>query len=189
MIFAAAALVAWLAFPDITTEQPAPATRTTRFPHFSDFQVPQLYSGPIASPKFERAYDEHYVGHLLSRTSDGPNFSGQFRIVEFRTGNGPLGAIVIDSKTGSIYRLPHEIVMDDFFIHGTECLPALRGLQWAKLNDDDDATAPLSFKATSELLVVRQCRVDRAVVVSYFRWHGRKWHFLKHGILPPPPVF
>ena len=193
MIFAAAALAAWLAFPDMAAEQSTPATRTTHFPHFSDFPVPKLFSGPIADPKFKDGSDEHYLGRLLSSIADSPNFSGQFRLVQFRLGDGPVGAVVFDSETGSIYRLPHEIVRDDFFVHGTDCLPALHGLKWAKLNDEDDASAPLSFKATSELLVVRQCRVDgtteRAVVVRYYRWHGRKWHFLKRGILPPPPVF
>lgn len=187
IVFAAAAFLVSLA--GTTTGQPAPATRTMLFPHFSDFQVPKLYTGPIANPKFNRVSDEQIIGHLLGSTADGPNFSGQFRIIQFKIGNGPLGAIVVDSKTGSIYRLPPEIVLDGFFIHRTDCLPALRGLQWAKLNDEDDASAPLSFKATSELLVVRQCRIDQTTVVRYYRWHGRKWHFLQSGILPPLPVF
>jgi len=105
-------------------------------------------------------------------------------------GSGPLGGVVVDSKTGSIYRLPHEMVQDGVFIHGTDCLAALRGLQRAKAGDEEDAAAPLSFKNNSELLVVRQCRGDgTAVERSYYRWHGRKWHFLKRLAGPPPPVF
>lgn len=192
MAFAAASLLTWFVFT-IATEQPAPAAQTAIGPHFSDFPVAKVYSGPIGNPKFKSASDEHYLGRLLSDIGDGPNFSGQFRLVQFRMGSGPLGAVVLDSKTGSIYRLPHEIVQDDFFIHSTDCLAALRGLQWAKASDEEDASAALSFKNNSELLVVRQCRVDGTAVTaverSYYRWHGRKWHFLKRLAGPPPPLF
>jgi hypothetical protein len=155
MLFARAALLTWFVFAAIATEQPAPAAQTTFGPRFSDFPVAKLYSGPISNPKFSSGSDEHYLGRLLSDIGDGPNFSGQFRLVQFRMGSGPLGAVVVDSKNGSIYRLPREIVQDDFFIHGTDCLAALRGLQWAKASDEEDASAPLSFKNASELLVVR----------------------------------
>jgi hypothetical protein len=74
MTLAATALAAWLAFPGIAAEQFAPTTRTTHFPHFSDFRVSKLYGGPIANPKFENDSDEHYLGRLLSSIADGPNF-------------------------------------------------------------------------------------------------------------------
>ena len=123
-----------------------------------------MYTGPIGRPKFKSASDEQYLRTVLSDIHDAPNFSGQFRIVRFQVGSGPVGAVLLDSKTGSIYRLPHEIVHDDFFITHTSCLAALRGLSWARASDEDDGSSPLSFKSNSELLVVRQCRVDGTAV-------------------------
>jgi hypothetical protein len=90
-----------------------------------------------------------------------------------------------------VFRLPREIAKDDFFIHGTKCLPAFHGLAWAKGDDEEDASAPLSFKANSELLIVRQCRDDRlvsAVDRSYYRWHGGTWHLVGRSASPPPPI-
>jgi hypothetical protein len=187
MVSAAAALLTFV-FTAIATEQATPAAQTTIGPHFSDFPVANVYSGPIGNPKFKSASDERYLGPLLSGIGDGPNFSGQFRVVRFRMGSGPLGAVLVDSKTGSVYRLPHEIVQDGFFIYGTDCLAAFRGLQWARASDEEDASAPLSFKNNSELLIVRQCRASgTGVEWSYYRWHRRKWHFLKRLVGPPPP--
>jgi hypothetical protein len=34
--------------------------------------------------------------------------------VQFRIGNGPTGAVVVDSANGSVHRLPAEITEDDF---------------------------------------------------------------------------
>jgi hypothetical protein len=190
MLFARAVLLTWLGFAAIATEQPAPAAQMTFGPRFSDFPVAKLYSGPISNPKFRSGSDKHYLVPLLNDIGDGPNFSGQFRLVQFRMGSGPVGAVLVDSKTGSIYRLPHEMVQDDFFIHGTDCLAALRALQWAKASDEEDSSAPLSFKNNSELLVVRQCRADgTAVERTYYRWHGLTWHFVNRLAGPPPPLF
>lgn len=101
-------------------------------------------------------------------------------------GKGPIGAFLVESKTGSTFRLPYEIVKGGFFIDRTACLSELEGFQWAKLGDEDDPTAPLSFKVSSELLEVKQC--GTAVERNYYRWRGRKWYFLKRLASPPPPV-
>jgi len=190
MAFVAQTLLTWLVFIAIVAAQPALHAQTEFGPHFADFPVEKVYDGPIGSPKFKSVSDEHYLRSLLSGMRDGPNFSGHFRLVQFRMGSGPLGAVLLESKTGSIYRLPHEIVQNEFFIHRTDCLAGLRGFRWAKASDEEDASAALSFKTDSELLVVRQCRVDgTAVERSYYRWHEHKWHFLKRLAGPPPPVF
>jgi hypothetical protein len=189
MVLLAAAIVLYAVLPAVASEQPA--TRTQVAPLFSDFPVSKLYSGPTASPKLQNASNERYLRRTLSTATAGPNFSGQFRLVRFQTGNGPIGAALVDSETGSVFRLPHEIVRDDFFIHDTDCLSLYRKWQRPDVTDEQDDSVPLSFKATSELLIVRQCRVAmgsvHGVEKSYYRWHGRKWHLLKRISLPPPP--
>ena len=119
-----------------------------------------------------------------------PNFAGQFRIVSFRIGDGPTGAFLFDAKTGAISRLPSNVVREDFFIYDTDCLDLYRKWQNAATGEQDDSV-PLSFSASSELLIVRRCRMARssvaAVEKSYYRWHGWKWYLLRRVSLPPPP--
>lgn len=168
-----------------------PPAISNPIPHFSAFPVRELYAGPLASPKFNSASDREYLQALLGRTELTPNFAGHYRIVQFRIGEGPTGAVIVDSANGSMHRLPREIATDDFFLHATDCLPAFRGLPWAKAEDEEDASLPLSFRASSELLIVRRCRVGglvSSVERSYYRWHGGKWHFVTRFASPPPPI-
>lgn len=180
----------------LTLLSPADAWQHSRaisspVPLFSAFPVRELYTGPPASLKFNSASDREYLQALLGRTENTPNFAGHYRIVQFRIGNGPTGAVIVDSANGSVHRLPREIATDDFFIHATDCLPAFHGLAWARGEDEEDASVPLSFKESSELLIVRQCRSDGPVSTvdrSYYRWHGGKWHLVARFASPPPPI-
>ena len=169
------------------------ADRTLVVPLFSWFPAREIYTGPAAAPRFKSAEERDILQVPLAGTPLAPNFAGRFRIFQFRTGSGQLGAILLDSKTGTVFRLPHEIVNDDFFIHGTECLPAYRGLSWAKAGDEGDPSEALSFKTDSELLIVRRCRAEGTSVTPvdkrYYRWHGRKWHLIKRLVSPPVPVY
>ena len=108
-----------------------------------------------------------YLGRVLTGVRDSPNSSGQFRRVQFRIGKGPIGAVVVDSRSLSGY-----------------------GMQPSNLPEEENDSRPISFQLSSELLVVRQCRVGgTAVERRYYRWHRRKWYFLKRGMVPPPPVY
>jgi len=185
-------MAAFTLLSGVACGQTSAAIRTHGGPLFSEFPVRELYGGPSAAPKFKSATDKNYLGRLMGGTAPAPNFAGQFRVVQFRMGIGPLGVVLVDSKTGSVFRLPDELVRDDFFLHDTDCLSGYRRLQRPGVRDEEDDAAPLSFKAESELLIIRQCRIDRTAVTavdwSYYRWHGRKWHFLKRLSSPPPPV-
>ena len=60
-------------------------------------------------------------------------------------------------------------------------------MQPSNLPEEENDSRPISFQLSSELLVVRQCRVGgTAVERRYYRWHRRKWYFLKRGMVPPP---
>jgi hypothetical protein len=179
-----AVIAACALFAGSDAGQTSPATRTTVVPLFSDFPVRNTYTGPAANPEFKSASGSENIEAVLQSTSLSPNFAGQFRIVQFRIRKGPIGAVLVDSKTGSLFRLPYEIVKRGFFIDRTDCLAGLG--QWAKLGDEDNPTAPLAFKLSSELLEVKQC--GTAVERNYYRWHGRKWYFLKRLASPPPPA-
>lgn len=157
-------VIAWQWSGIITDPENAPA--------FSGFPVAGLYSGPIAKPKFQTKAEEEYLGSALKTPAALPNFAGQFRIVSFRMGDGPVGALVFDAKSGAISRLPSNVVREGFFIYDTDCLHLFRKWQNAATDEHDDSV-PLSFNARSELLIVRRCVVAKtsvaAVEKSYYR--------------------
>jgi hypothetical protein len=169
-----------------------PATTRPDGLRFSAFPVREMYSGPSAVPRFKNASERDYLGPVLGHIAAAPNFARRFRLVQFRMGSGPIGAVVVDSKTGAVFHLPLDVVRDDFFIHDTDCLSRYHGMQLGDRRDEDEYAAPLSFKTRSELLIVRQCRYDGTAVTevkwSYYRWHGGKWDLLARTLAAPPPV-
>lgn len=112
------------------------------------------------------------------------NFAGHFILVQFEVGDGPIGAAIVDARTGSVYHLPKEVVAGGYFLGSTACLAMNKGRSYL---DEEDTTA-LSFRSNSELLIIRQCNgngFDR----SYYLWHHQRWRLIAHGVLPPPPPF
>src|SRR5690349_7308280 len=111
-----AILVAYMALYGVALAQiPPVSTRPSRL-IFSTFPVRDVYSGPTVAPKFKMATDKSYLGSVLGGIAPAPNFAGRFRLVQFRIGSGPIGAVLVDSKTGTVSRLPLDLVRDDFFI-------------------------------------------------------------------------
>jgi hypothetical protein len=148
-----------------------------------------VYHGPIASPKFSRKDDDLYRTILQDAIRKGPNFAGHFELVKFQLGNGPVGAVIVDAKSGSVFHLPSQVVREDFFIYDTDCLALNKKWRTSAAEEDDDASA-LSFLPGSELLIVKRCigsgNVVRGMEKSYFRWHGKRWIVVKRVLLPPP---
>ena len=161
----------------------------TAAPRFSDYPAPIAFQGPIATPKFRRMADERYQTLLTEAMKTGPNFAARYVLAKFQYGSGPVGAVVVDARSGSVFHLPPQIVHEDFFIYDTDCLALNKKWRTSEAEEDDDASA-LSFLPSSELLIVRRCLAGtqtRGVEKSYFRWHGSRWTFLKRAVLPPPP--
>jgi hypothetical protein len=181
-------------FAAIALGQTSPKQRSEGVPVFTAFAVRDVYNGPAAAPKYLTAADERYLGPVLGSTISAPDFAGHFRVVQFRIGSGPLGAVVVDAVNGTVFHLPARIVRDRFFIHDTDCLSALshRKLQKPDLREEEDDSTPLSFRIDSELLIVRQCRMDASAVTAvtrnYYRWNRGRWQFLKMVAVAPPPV-
>jgi hypothetical protein len=192
MLRVPAVIVVYAALSSIGLAQTPPATTRPDAPRFSAFAVREMYSGPSAVPKFKNARERDYLGPVLGHIAAAPNFAGRFRVVQFRMGGGPIGAVVVDSKTGAVIHLPLDVVRDDFFIHDTDCLSGYHGTQLGDRRDEEEYSAPLSFRTRSELLIVRQCRYDGTAVTgvkwSYYRWHHGKWDLLTRTLAAPPPI-
>ena len=64
-------------------------------------------------------------------------YAGQFRIVPFRIGNGPLATFLFDAKTGAISRLPSNAVREEFlrFRYLRHHHSRFSGAQFPRLSD------------------------------------------------------
>jgi hypothetical protein len=161
----------------------------TTAPRFSDYPASSALHGSIAAPKFNRKSDEGYQTALTEAMKTGPNFAAHYVLAKFQYGNGPVGAMVVDARSGSVFHLPPQVIQEDFFIYDTDCLALTKKWCASAAEEDDDASA-LSFLPSSELLIVRRCLAGtevNGVEKSYFRWHGNRWTLLKRAVLPPPP--
>ncbi|HYL73594.1 MAG TPA: hypothetical protein VEU96_05285 [Bryobacteraceae bacterium] len=154
---------------------------------FSDYPASELYKGPVASVRFREKSDRRFQALIQDAIKAGPNFAGQYRLVRFQTGNGPIKVVLVDMKSGLVFHLPSDVVQDGLYIYDAPCLELYK--KWQKiLSQEDDDYLPLSYSPTSELLVVRRC-IHSWAEESYLRWHNQKWTLIERvSLAPVPPV-
>jgi len=153
--------------------------------HFSNYPAGALYTGPVPPLRFKEKSDKSFKALIEDAMKAGPNFAGKYRLVRFRTGNGPIKVVVVDMKSGMVFRLPPDVVEDGLYIYDAPCLELYK--RWQKgFADGEGDFLPLSYSPASELLVVKRCNYSRAEE-SYFRLHNSKWDFIERVSRPPPP--
>ena len=148
-------------------------------PQFSEYPAGEIYRGGPGTVRSTEKLDERYLPMIRDEVRLGPNFAGRYRIVKVRTGDGPIGAFVVDVASGLVIRPPKEVAGKGIHIGDTSYLGR---------NDE----SVLSYATDSELLIVRRCistnTLPRAIETSYFRWRNSKWTFLfRESLRPPPP--
>jgi len=173
-------------FSERTRKKPLALVRTkSLFPRFADLPVSSPYHGTIAAPIIKRRSDEQLKALIERAARQEPNFAGHYILAKFQMGDGPIGAIVVDAISGSVFHLPSQVVREEFFVYDTACLALYRKWRNSAAEEDDDASV-LSFVPGSEMLIVRRCTTS-GVKKTFFRWHGNHWNLLRRVTLPPPP--
>ena len=152
---------------------------------FSEWPARGLYVGPVANPRVTARPDAHDLSAVKDEIRKGPNSAARYRLVEFRTGKGPIGALVLDAKTGLSFHLPSVVVGGGFYIGDNECLE-LYGRWQGTVSREDDNSKPLSYSPTSELLIIRRCVYPGRAERFCFRWHKQRWKLISRQTLPPP---
>ncbi len=147
---------------------------------FKDYPASPPFQGAFALPKSGKIVDSSLRKTIGEAARRGPNFAGHYALVKFQIGDGPIGALVVDAKSGKVFRLPQQVTREDFLIHDTGCLD-----RFAALSLPGEAS-PLSFELESELLIVSRC-IPAGVERSYFRWRRNQWTLLQRVTSPPPP--
>jgi hypothetical protein len=167
-----------------------------RVPEFKDYAVSSLFRGSPAKPRFANPgqvranggyagsdelpdADERYRGSVESDAQRGPNFAGRFTIALFSCGPYCASMVVVDARTGALYRKAP---------FGT--LDTLGNPQ--SMNHEYEG---LSFRKDSSLLIVEGCfdtdlRSSQGKPPdcsrSYYRWVAPRFKLLRKIRLPGP---
>lgn len=75
---------------------------------FSDFPVGSVYSGKPAKPDFLKR-DKGFAAfktRILNGMNAGPNFAGEYSVIQFGCGTGCSTAIVASNRTGEVFGFP-----------------------------------------------------------------------------------
>ncbi len=138
-------LLKWMPEAKLLGSSSSVADRKT----FDQFSVSKLYRGKTSYPQFggrDRAFKD-YRTRLRDGLKAGPNFSGEFSVIQFGCGAGCTFVYVANNRTGQVYKFP-------------------RG-------GDDNLYLQLKYEATSRLLVAQWANYDaQTCMLEYFEWTG-----------------
>lgn len=140
-------------------------------PRPSDYPVNEVFSGRPAQPKLLRPGDRLFRTRIREDSAKGPNFAGQYTIVEWGCGTSCVSIAVIDAKTGDVYSGP-------FGILGYGDV-----MKYADVSED--SFEPLSYNVRSRLLVVRGCPEDQNCGSYFYEWRPPQFRLIrKFSALP-----
>ena len=153
--------------------------QTAKLPSFDEYKVSETYKGKPAEPRLTTAFAREFGPAIREGAAKGPNFAGNFSIVQWGCGSDCIQMAVIDEKSGTVFRGPF----------GTLAFSA--ELIWHGNGPEADRFEPVSFRLDSGLLVVRGCpeENERNCAWFYHEWDGKKFRLLQKLIPPPPPRF
>lgn len=143
-----------------------------RIPGFQDYPVAEVFSGSPASPRVVRSYERRYRSAITNgvkkgygvleepegKERPGPNFAGQYIVVQWGCGTECFQYAVVSARTGRIFQPPVPGQHHEYF-----------------------DTGYLDFRLRSRLMIVRtNCgmgdaeRCDR----DYFVWANDRFQHL-----------
>jgi hypothetical protein len=151
----------------------------TRLPSFDEYKVSEVFSGKPAAPRLTTAFARNFATAIREGAARGPNFAGNFSIVQWGCGTECIQMAVINEKNGSVSRGP--------FV----TLAFSPQLIWHGNGPEADRFEPVSFQLDSRLLVVRGCpeENEKDCAFFYYEWGGKNFRLLQKLIPPPPPRF
>jgi len=116
---------------------------------FGQFSVSSIYKGKTRLPDFagrDRDY-KTYRTRIREGLKEGPNFAGQFSVIQFGCGTGCSFAFVASNKSGQVFSFP-------------------RG-------GEENMYMQIEKKLDSRLLIVQWGNYDsNSCTIEYFEWNG-----------------
>jgi hypothetical protein len=146
--------------------------------------IPSIYKSSVSSPDLKAAdrlpdADERYRESVTLDALRGPNFAGQYTIAGWSCGTGCSSMVVVDSRTGTLYR---DVPFGTLDTSGNP-------------QSENHVYAGLSFQRDSSLLVIEGCldadfRDAKGQPPdcsrSYYQWVSPRFKLLRKIPLPAP---
>ncbi len=119
-------------------------------PAFKHYPVKHIYRGKNALPQFKGRDKEFrlYRTILTSEVKSGPNFAGNYRVIQIGCGTGCTDAYIANNKTGQIFRFPRSGEKNLYLQFTNQITSRLLRVQWGDTHNN-------------------------ACLQEYFTWNGR----------------
>jgi hypothetical protein len=162
-----------------------PAEWLKHLPRFDEYPVSEVFKGKPAAPVFTRAEERRFrtairegvnLGYAVvdGETGDsvarpGPNFAGQYTIVNWGCGTDCGEMAIVDAETGRIYQPPFASKGSAYFCYPTRF------------------TEPPRYRLNSRLFIMPDiCSGGVAMCGTYyFVWENNRWREVQREPLPP----
>lgn len=134
----AAAKIPVLAFVVLLSAQAACAGASPAEYRFQDYPVTSIYGGKTKLPDFsarDKAFRQ-YRTRIREGMKEGPNFAGEFSIIQIGCGTGCSFAFVASNKSGKVFAFPRGGEENMFMQFSKKLDSRLLVLQWGSYGND-----------------------------------------------------
>ena len=128
---------------------------------FEQYSVTNIFKGKPAIPNLEDSDARNFKSAIKGGASVGPNFAGEYTIVQHGCGTCCDGFFIVNARTGKVYKRPFVITC-----HYHEGVPGY-GL------------VALDFRLDSKLLIVRGARDEKGGGEYYYVWENDELKLIK----------
>ncbi|MDO5897281.1 hypothetical protein [Agrobacterium sp. Azo12] len=126
----------------------------------SQLPVARVYSGPSNAPDFtdQSATTRNYRTRIVEGMASGPNFAGEFAVVEINCGTNCTNVFVGNVRTGEVFKLP--------------------------VGGASNTNLALKFDLSSRLMTTQWAHADTGTcVIQFFSFNDGEWiELLRHDL-------
>jgi hypothetical protein len=130
-------------------------------PQFSDYKAQQAFSGTPAVPQTNTQNSKRYRTVIREGAAKGPNFDGQYTVVEWGCGAGCAQFSIVDACAGKVYD------------------PPFPGVSFEPQEGKFVADSGIRYKPESSLLVINGCPGGKDCATWYYEWTGTELKLIK----------
>jgi hypothetical protein len=141
--------------PCVADDEPLMAIQYEQYP------VKNIFKGKPALPQLKNPDARFYRTAIRRSAASGPNFAGEYTIIEHGCGCCCVGFFIVNARTGKVYKRPFGLSC-----HYKEGVPGY-GL------------VGLDFRIDSKLLIARGARNEQGGGEYYYVWENDNLKLLK----------
>ena len=154
LVFVVAVFIG-LGFTCMADDEPMIAIRYEQYP------VKNIFKGKPVAPRLEDHDARNFRTVIRDGATNGPNFAGEYTIIEHGCGTCCIGFFIVNARTGKVYKRPFYIEC-----HYKEGVPA-------------NGLVALDYRLDSKLLIISGVPGKRSGGVYYYLWENDHLRLLK----------